>query len=172
MAGNGRVSAELSRELTLFHITMMGLGMMIGAGVFIGIGISIREVGPGGPSCAFALEVASILADEEEGEVVAFTVASDVRPFDIELFVDDNRGRLRLPPERVTIKVSQKRNVVDAILEESEQYDLVVLGCTREPFLYHVARATVPEIIAQRCAKPLVTVKSSGGIRSWIKRWV
>jgi L-asparagine transporter-like permease len=36
------VSSELSRDLTLFHIVMMGLGMMIGAGVFVGIGLSIR----------------------------------------------------------------------------------------------------------------------------------
>jgi len=28
------ISTELSRELTLFQITMMGLGMMIGAGSF------------------------------------------------------------------------------------------------------------------------------------------
>jgi L-asparagine transporter-like permease len=31
---NHQISCELSRELSLFHITMMGLGMMIGAGVF------------------------------------------------------------------------------------------------------------------------------------------
>ena len=37
---------ELSRELSLFKITMMGLGMMIGAGVFIGMGISIGRRGP------------------------------------------------------------------------------------------------------------------------------
>ncbi len=73
---------------------------------------------------------------------------------------------------------TSREPVVRVILEEYLQplkdagVDTVVLGCTREPFLYHVARATVPEIIAQRCAKPLVTVKSSGGIRSWIKRWV
>jgi len=35
---SAHISSELSRELTLFHITMMGLGMMIGAGVFLGIG--------------------------------------------------------------------------------------------------------------------------------------
>ena len=39
---------ELSRELSLFHITMMGLGMMIGAGVFLGMGISIGTAGAGG----------------------------------------------------------------------------------------------------------------------------
>ena len=46
---------ELSRELSLFHITMMGLGMMIGAGVFIGMGISIGKAGPGGVVLTFAL---------------------------------------------------------------------------------------------------------------------
>lgn len=46
---------ELSRELSLFQITMMGLGMMIGAGVFLGMGISIGKAGPGGVVLTFAL---------------------------------------------------------------------------------------------------------------------
>ncbi len=46
---------ELSRELRLFHITMMGLGMMIGAGVFLGTGKSIAWAGPGGVILTFAL---------------------------------------------------------------------------------------------------------------------
>lgn len=46
---------ELSRDLSLFHVTMMGMGMMIGAGVFIGIGNSIRISGPGGVLLTFTL---------------------------------------------------------------------------------------------------------------------
>lgn len=46
---------ELSRDLSLFHITMMGLGMMIGAGVFLGMGISINKAGPGGVVLTFAM---------------------------------------------------------------------------------------------------------------------
>ncbi len=49
------VTAELSRDLSLFHLTMMGLGMMIGAGVFLGIGNAIRIAGPGGVLLTFAL---------------------------------------------------------------------------------------------------------------------
>ena len=49
------VKLELSRDLTLFHITMMGLGMMIGAGVFVGIGLCMGTVGPGGLLVTFAL---------------------------------------------------------------------------------------------------------------------
>lgn len=48
------VHSELSRDLNLFHITMMGLGMMIGAGVFVGIGLCMSKAGPGGLLLTFA----------------------------------------------------------------------------------------------------------------------
>jgi APA family basic amino acid/polyamine antiporter len=48
------IQTELSRELSLFHITMMGVGMMIGAGVFFGTGITIGKAGPGGVLLTFA----------------------------------------------------------------------------------------------------------------------
>jgi APA family basic amino acid/polyamine antiporter len=50
-----KVTYELSRELTLFQLTMMGVGMMIGAGVFLGIGKAMPFVGPGGIVLTFAL---------------------------------------------------------------------------------------------------------------------
>ena len=46
----------LSRELNLFHLTMMGVGMMIGAGAVIGMGMSVGLAGPGGTLVAFALD--------------------------------------------------------------------------------------------------------------------
>jgi len=50
-----KIDVELARELSLFQITMMGVGMMIGAGVFVGTGISIGISGPGGILLTFAL---------------------------------------------------------------------------------------------------------------------
>ena len=55
MAERPTIQGELARDLNLFHIVMMGLGMMIGAGVFVGIGLSLRSVGPGGLLLTFAL---------------------------------------------------------------------------------------------------------------------
>ena len=49
------VGGELSRDLKLHHVIMMGLGMMIGAGVFVGIGLATRQVGPGGLLLTFGL---------------------------------------------------------------------------------------------------------------------
>ncbi|MFB0506472.1 MAG: amino acid permease [Thermodesulfobacteriota bacterium] len=48
------IKTELSRELSLFHVTMMGVGMMIGAGVFLGTGITIGKAGSGGVLLTFA----------------------------------------------------------------------------------------------------------------------
>ena len=49
------ITTELSRDLSLFHVTMFGVGMMIGAGVFLGIGNSIGIAGPGGVILTFTL---------------------------------------------------------------------------------------------------------------------
>jgi amino acid transporter/nucleotide-binding universal stress UspA family protein len=49
------VTTELSRDLNLWHVTLMGVGMMIGAGVFIGMGNCLMRVGPGGTMMTFTL---------------------------------------------------------------------------------------------------------------------
>ena len=53
-APSPQITTELSRNLTLLHITMMGVGMMIGAGVFLGVGNAVRVAGPGGVILTFA----------------------------------------------------------------------------------------------------------------------
>ena len=126
----------------------------------------------GGPNAAFALEVAGILADKEDGEVVAFTVAGGSKRFDLEAFMAEQQERLKLSSERVNAKVVLGRDVASAILKESEDYDLVVVGATDQPLLYKVARESVAETVARMCAKPLVMVKASAGIGSWVKRWI
>ena len=55
MKDNLAPKTELSRDLSLFSLTMMGLGMMIGAGVFLGLGNSVFVAGPGGAVLTFAL---------------------------------------------------------------------------------------------------------------------
>ncbi|NQT53140.1 amino acid permease [bacterium] len=126
----------------------------------------------GGPNGAFALEIASILADPDEGHIVAFTVAGPKGAFDIGSFVAETLPRMSLPEERIESKVANASDVTQAILTEAEDYDLIVLGATRRPLLSQLRRDTVPETVARRCTKPLVMVKASAGIRSWVKRWL
>ena len=126
----------------------------------------------GGPNGVLALETAGILADDEDGRVVAFTVDRDSKRFDVDAFVEHHKSRIQLPPSRVQTKRVKADNVVQAILDESQDYDLVVIGSTRQPLLYQMARASIPEAVAGACTKPLVMTRASGGVRSLVRRWI
>jgi len=131
----------------------------------------------GGENSAFALEVGSILADREEGDLTAFTVVPEDREaFDVDEYVERYLDRLVLPRHRVRTRRARARRIEPALTAEienpDEDYDLVVLGCTRDPYVHRFVRESVPERVAAACAKPLVMVQASGGLRSWIKRWL
>lgn len=126
----------------------------------------------GGPNAAFALEVATIIADPDEGQVTAFTVANEQTQLDVANFLIGQRHRLHLPPERIRALTAQSDDVGKAILTEAQNYDMVVLGCTQTPLLRRIWHETLPETIARTCDKPLVMVKASTPLRSWIQRWL
>ncbi|MHC4600544.1 MAG: amino acid permease [Planctomycetota bacterium] len=128
----------------------------------------------GGPNGALALEVASIVVEKTEAEIVAFGVDTGTgrgTP-DLAAIIEKAKNRLQVPRSSIQTKIVETASVVDAILKESEGYDLVVLGASREPLLYKVMLDTVPNVVARTCTKPLMMVKASGGIRSWIKRYI
>ena len=126
----------------------------------------------GGPNASLALEVASILADPDEGTIMAFTVDGH-RKFELDTFVRANRGSMHISADRVKTRTVEARIATHAILGEAEKgYDLVVIGATARTRLAQLAGDSVPETVAHRCPTPLVMVKASGRIQSWIKRWV
>lgn len=125
----------------------------------------------GGPNGAFALEVASVFVDKE-GEVVAFTVGTQTRQFNVGEFVKKHQHRLQLPGGRVHAKTAISSSAVEAILQEAEDYDLVVLGCTHKPRLHQMATGSIPIRVARGCQKPLIMAKAAGGIRLWSRRWL
>jgi len=126
----------------------------------------------GGPNSALALEIASILVDGDEGEVVALTVTGGGSRFDVERFLDRNEVRLNIPRERVTSMGVRSDSVVEAIIKESEDFDLIVVGSTAKPALSRMAQPTVPEMLARRSGKPMVMVRSAAGFRTLIRRWI
>jgi len=133
----------------------------------------------GGPNSAYALEIASILADPEEGQISVFTAEthSGEEVFDIDAFIDAQLPKLSFPRERIrSRRLSVHHHVVRTIVNEAEReedpYDLVVVGCTRASRVRRLARHSVPETVARVCKLPVVMVNASGGIQSWLKRWV
>jgi len=126
----------------------------------------------GGPNGALSLELASIIAEGSDSRITALNVSAGKKAFDIDGFVEANADRLHVKREQVHTKVVASRHVVRAIIKEAAEYDLVVIGCARERLVYHMGRATIPERVARACSKPLMMVRASVGLRSWIRRWI
>ena len=127
----------------------------------------------GGPNSALSLELATILADGADSEIVALNVFAERSRFDVSAFVIEQGRRLHLPADRIITKAVQAPSVADAIVRESEDFDVVVIGCQRDRKLFQLTRGEpIPELVAWRCNKPLVMVRAAAGIRSWIKRWI
>jgi amino acid transporter/nucleotide-binding universal stress UspA family protein len=128
----------------------------------------------GGPNGAFALEIAANLVDED-GKITIFYVyneQSSKRKFDIGAFVSEHSKKLHLASDRVEVKISYENNTEQAILKETHNHDLLVIGATRKPILAQLGIASIPEIVSRKCPKPLVMAHAGTGIQSWIKRLI
>ncbi|TFH16710.1 MAG: amino acid permease [Lentisphaerales bacterium] len=132
----------------------------------------------GGPNSELALKTAAILANRNDGTITAFTVAGDGEDlsFDINAFIASRVDALDLPLARIVTKVAHDHRTAHAILQEAESdssnYDLVIIGSSREPLLRRVRRQSVPDVVAELCAKPLIMASASSGLHSWINRWL
>ncbi len=126
----------------------------------------------GGPNCKFALEMAHILAENNDSEIVAFNVAGGKHTIDLNALVEHTEKSCNIPEGRFEIKIKRHKDVIDAILEEAKDYDLVVVGSTGQSMINQFFNPSIPEALADKCRKPFVMVKAASGIRSWVKWWV
>jgi APA family basic amino acid/polyamine antiporter len=127
----------------------------------------------GGPNAAFALETASIMVEQDGGRIVVFHVAPPGKPTqDIDAYLDEIAPQLKVPRSLFESKYAISHERLKTILEEAKQYDLVIIGATRDPIFRQRVMGSLPEILARHCEKPLVMVKAKHTIRSFIKRWI
>ena len=126
----------------------------------------------GGPNSALALEIASILADPDGGQVTAFTCVTRDRSFDLTEFVDLHAEKRGLDREKIQCKTISAENVEKAILAASKEFDLLVIGTTLKGRLRQMTHVPVPESIARQCEIPLAMVRASAGLRGWLRRYI
>ena len=126
----------------------------------------------GGPNSVFAFEVASILVEKEGGSIVLFSVDSGRNRFDVARFFQEHYHTLQILKESISTKTVESHDVADAIIDESESYDLVVIGITNQPRMYRTVKSTIPETIAKSCRVPIVFVRAQSGVGSLIRRLI
>lgn len=126
----------------------------------------------GGPNSRFALEIASIMAHQNEGEIVPFNVTLPGKEtMDVDAFIEKECGDM-IKEKIIKPKYAVSKNIGNTILEEAHKYDLIVMGASNEKALQHILHSTIPEDIARSTEKPMVMVKATGGIQSFIKKWI
>ena len=88
-----------------------------------------------------------------------------------------NHGWIGKTLERSEVDIDVERKLIEAssvageIAKESRDYDLVVLGAAREPYLRQVIFGEIPEKVARYSpASVLVVKRYKGHVRSLLKR--
>ncbi len=119
-----------------------------------------------------AIQIANaLMADDEESEVTLLNVNVHHEPED--KIMNSMQPILKhLGAINWSVKITYGDDVVEAILKESQDHDLLVLGASTEGLLKQMLFGQIPEKIASRCQKTVVLVKRDLGIQSFIKRWL
>jgi amino acid transporter len=128
----------------------------------------------GGPHARLAAEMLNVLAPALDMEVTACYVvppgADESERREAETWIKKTLASLdvTIPVEHKLIEAS---SIAGGIAMESRDYDLVVLGAAREPFLSQVMFGEIPEKVARYSpASVLVVKRYEGTVRSWLKR--
>ncbi|MBW2149481.1 MAG: amino acid permease [Deltaproteobacteria bacterium] len=76
-------------------------------------------------------------------------------------------------PGMATGKLISARSIPAALIKESNDYDLVVIGATREGFLTYLFKGTIPEKLARHSRTSVMIVKEYEGIvKAWMKHFL
>jgi len=126
----------------------------------------------GGPNSEFALEIAQIIAKESGGQITSLIISDSLAKRSTQEAQRSDEASPSVKIKHIQVKKISSRHVGETILKESDMHDLVILGSTRDPYIRQVSRESVSHHVAQSCAKPMIIVKASGGLRSWIRMWL
>lgn len=127
----------------------------------------------GGPNGVFALEVASILVEREGGRIDVFHVSSPGEPRqDIEACLEKSLSPLGVESSLFEPRYAISSDILRTLLGQAQQYDLVVIGASREGLFRQIVMGRLPEEFARRCEKPMVMVKASSLVKSFVRRWM
>ena len=144
----------------------------------------------GGPNAPLAIRLALQLAREFDSTVTTIYAASlnadQEEVADGERMIDQTIRTMReqashLPDYVGDVKafdqipiagqVVRAANVVEAISEVAEEYDLLLIGASEESLIDQFLFGNIPEQVAQKSQAPVIIVKRYQGLpRQWVKR--
>jgi len=123
----------------------------------------------GGPNASLAMRLADALADAYQGEISVLSVlptSADEATFSetrasLRQDLDKRLEKIDIDADEVHIDLIQSRSPVDGILEAaaSGDYDLLMIGASREDVLHRLVFGEVPEKVASQAQIPVLVIK-------------
>ncbi|MFD1633093.1 amino acid permease [Haloplanus ruber] len=125
----------------------------------------------GGPHAKFATEIARAVARRNHAHIKVIYVRSDESDGDdaAQSILDSTIAELEAL--ETTTEVVEGRDIADAIVEESADHDLTVIGASREGLLQQVVFGAIPEAVGKRAQSAVIMAKQDLGITSRVTRW-
>ncbi len=133
----------------------------------------------GGPHAPLALELAGIQARrfaERRGRPAVVTLFSVVSPEKGQRGLKQRREHLQdlidAHDIKAELKVIAHADVYQAILEEAQRHNLVMVNAPRERLLEQRLFGSIPERLARECPKTVIMVKQYQPVKSRLARWL
>lgn len=128
----------------------------------------------GGEHAKTAMQYAMSLLGDQEG--ASLTLLSVIRPDDPPERKSSEEERLKKEIEAlegaatVESKIVTHRSVTEAIRNEAQAYDALVLGAAGESYTSQILFGSVPEDLAREAKKPVIVVKRYHGVKALVGR--
>jgi len=123
----------------------------------------------GGPNASLAMQLADALADAYEGELTVLSVlptsadeaAISEKQASIKRDLGKRLEKTDIAAEEIHINLVQSRSPVDGILDAaaSGEYDLMMIGASREGVLHRLVFGEIPEKVALQAQIPVLVIK-------------
>ncbi|UWG47003.1 Amino acid transporter [Halanaeroarchaeum sp. HSR-CO] len=128
----------------------------------------------GGPHADLAAEVAQAVAHATGASIRVLHVvdpsATSAARDDAREMIDETVGEFdeTVPVDGVVVEGD---DVVGTIVEKTAEYDLTLIGATREGLFQQLLFGALPETVAERAQSTVIMTKRNLGIGTRVKRW-
>jgi|GEM_PF-3492522 len=128
----------------------------------------------GGPNAKLAFEWGLSIAKQNRGKLTLLSVISDEKMSKrAENCLLETKKSVQYDPNIVEEKIVSGRSILKTILVAGKNYDLILIGASKEGLWKRVRFGTIPEKLTRTSPVSILVVKKyEGGIFSWIRRFL
>ena len=120
-----------------------------------------------------AFQWASWIISENKGKITLLCIINDESERDYaEKILEETTKDIKYIKEKVDNKILIGKNISKMILNESEDYDFIIMGASREGLWTRIRFGNIPEkVTCSSNISVLIVNKYEGFIRNWLRRF-